>query len=216
MQESINASEEDVDHTSFSSVYSHPEVIAMSSTNSDNSSVASVHVISTMCGYLMKRSRKGEWHKRYFEISGQYLVYYKSSKMDKMLAAITLSQVGMIKILQDIDTTISRKTVAANNSVFTLDLKDRQLQLKAPNDAEAEKWVNQLIATRNMHANESTSYIMRSTILSNNPGNATSFNSMHEYNDSQLHFGSLMHRSPTATIRKKTFFQRHLSPLFCC
>jgi len=45
-------------------------------------------------GYLHKKTREGKWQKRWFEINGIYLTYYKSKKMEKLLAALSLAQVG--------------------------------------------------------------------------------------------------------------------------
>ncbi len=44
-------------------------------------------------GYLLKKSTGGDWQKRYFEINGHYLVYYKTHKMTKLLAAVAVPQV---------------------------------------------------------------------------------------------------------------------------
>ena len=54
---------------------------------------------SKMSGYLLKKSTAGEWQKRYFETNGSFLTYYKSHKMSKLLAALSLPQVGDIKLL---------------------------------------------------------------------------------------------------------------------
>jgi hypothetical protein len=51
-----------------------------------------------MSGYLMKKSTAGDWQKRYFETNGCFLTYYKSQKMSKLLAALSLPQVGEIRI----------------------------------------------------------------------------------------------------------------------
>jgi len=46
----------------------------------------------------MKKSTAGDWQKRYFETNGCFLTYYKSQKMSKLLAALSLPQVGDIRI----------------------------------------------------------------------------------------------------------------------
>lgn len=51
-----------------------------------------------MSGYLMKKSTAGDWQKRYFETNGCFLTYYKSQKMSKLLAALSLPQVGDIRL----------------------------------------------------------------------------------------------------------------------
>jgi hypothetical protein len=30
-----------------------------------------------LCGYLYKKTRDGRWQKRWFQTSGEYLIYYK-------------------------------------------------------------------------------------------------------------------------------------------
>jgi hypothetical protein len=45
---------------------------------------------AVMSGYLRKRNSEGKWQKRYFEIVGQYFVYYKSKQSDEMLCALDL------------------------------------------------------------------------------------------------------------------------------
>ena len=53
----------------------------------------------SLSGYLYKKTRDGRWLKRWFETSGVYLTYYKSKKMEKLLAALSLPQVGGIRII---------------------------------------------------------------------------------------------------------------------
>lgn len=53
----------------------------------------------SLSGYLYKKTRDGRWQKRWFETSGVYLTYYKSKKMEKLLAALSLPQVGGIRII---------------------------------------------------------------------------------------------------------------------
>ncbi len=90
-----------------------------------------------MSGYLMKKSTAGDWQKRYFETNGSFLTYYKSQKMSKLLAALSLPQVGDIRL-----------TSAEDPFTFQLDLKDRQYILKAMNQEEADSWVKTLITLR--------------------------------------------------------------------
>jgi hypothetical protein len=54
---------------------------------------------SGLAGYLLKQSKEGEWQKRYFETNGVFLTYYKSKKMNKLLAALNLSTVGSINLV---------------------------------------------------------------------------------------------------------------------
>ena len=50
-------------------------------------------------GYLLKKSKEGAWQKRFFETNGNYLTYYKTKKMTKLLAALSLADVGNINVV---------------------------------------------------------------------------------------------------------------------
>ena len=98
---------------------------------------------SQMSGYLYKKASGGEWQRRYFETNGAYLTYYKTHKMTKLLAALSVPQVGAIKILGSAD-----ESKDGPGGIFQIDLKDRQYVLKAESEEDAEKWVNFLIELR--------------------------------------------------------------------
>lgn len=94
---------------------------------------------SAMSGYLYKQTRDNRWQKRWFETNGVYLTYYKSRKMEKLLAALSLPQVGEIKIVP------SDSDAAGHQSgLFTLELNTRVYMLRAKSDQEAQLWVNTL------------------------------------------------------------------------
>jgi len=92
----------------------------------------------------------GDWNKRYFEVNGSYLVYYKNNKMQKMLAALSLVSVGAIKLVGDEALPGDKNSYRGQNKgyLLTIDLKDRQLALRAQTLLGAEKWVTSLIETR--------------------------------------------------------------------
>mmetsp|Transcript_4848 Transcript_4848/g.11412 ORF Transcript_4848/g.11412 Transcript_4848/m.11412 type:complete len:97 (+) Transcript_4848:200-490(+) len=50
-------------------------------------------------GYLHKQTRDGRWQKRWFETNGSFLTYYKTKKMEKLLAGVNLEQVGDIVMI---------------------------------------------------------------------------------------------------------------------
>jgi hypothetical protein len=50
-------------------------------------------------GYLLKKSKEGTWQKRFFETNGNYLTYYKTKRMTKLLAALSLEDVGEIAVV---------------------------------------------------------------------------------------------------------------------
>lgn len=93
---------------------------------------------SAMSGYLYKKTRDDRWQKRWFETNGVYLTYYKSRKMEKLLAALSLPQVGEIKIVPPED------DPEHQSGLFTLELNTRIYTLRAKSDQEAHLWVNTL------------------------------------------------------------------------
>ena len=103
--------------------------------------------VPQMSGFLFKKSTNGEWQKRYFETNGSFLTYYKSQKMTKLLAALSLPQVGGITLVGEVNDS------KGPGSIFQLDLKDRQYILRTPSLQEAEAWVSTLIALRDGGAN---------------------------------------------------------------
>lgn len=92
-----------------------------------------------LAGYLYKKSTNGDWQRRYFEINGYYLTYYKTQKMTKLLAALSIPQVGAIKLLGE---------SGDQNAEIQIDLKDRQYILRADSIEDARRWVECLIDVR--------------------------------------------------------------------
>lgn len=62
-----------------------------------------VRVSLWLRSYLYKKSREGKWQKRWFETNGCFLTYYKNRKMEKLLAALSLPQVGAITLITEND-----------------------------------------------------------------------------------------------------------------
>lgn len=93
-------------------------------------------------GYLNKKTRDGRWQKRWFETNGVYLTYYKSKKMDKLLAALSLPQVGAITQIP------KEKDPEGQVGLFALELNSRMYTLRAKDDEEAAKWVHVLETLR--------------------------------------------------------------------
>eukprot|EP01006_Ploeotia_vitrea_P006301 TRINITY_DN12773_c0_g1_i2.p1 TRINITY_DN12773_c0_g1~~TRINITY_DN12773_c0_g1_i2.p1 ORF type:complete len:191 (-),score=2.15 TRINITY_DN12773_c0_g1_i2:160-732(-) len=104
--------------------------------------------IPSISGYLLKKSSSGEWQRRYFETNGTFLTYYKSQKMTKLLAALSLPQVGGIHIKGDIEDNQGKGVI------IQLDLKDREYTLRALTVKEAQKWVDVLVALRDLGGEE--------------------------------------------------------------
>ena len=90
--------------------------------------------------YLYKQTKDGKWQKRYFETNGNFLTYYKSKKMLKLLAAVNLPQVGEIKVIEpDPENDDTR-----DGGLFTIQLNSRDYTLKAEDHQEALEWVSVL------------------------------------------------------------------------
>ena len=93
-------------------------------------------------GYLHKMTRDGRWQKRWFETNGNFLTYYKSKKMTKLLAALNLPQVGAISLVGKSE---SIDSVDVNDGgLFTIELNERVYTLKAEGEEEARRWVTKL------------------------------------------------------------------------
>lgn len=96
----------------------------------------------SLSGYLYKKSTAGEWQKRFFEVNGSYLTYYKTDKMTKLLAAINIPQVGKIQYVGEVHDALGP------GHIFQMDLKDRQYFLRCETFHEAKRWVDTLIILR--------------------------------------------------------------------
>lgn len=97
---------------------------------------------NSMSGYLYKKTKDGRWQKRWFETNGIYLTYYKTRKMEKLLAALSLPQVGEIKVLKEGDEV----------GLFSIELNTRIYTLRAKTNEEAQEWVDSLKRLREQGA----------------------------------------------------------------
>ena len=98
--------------------------------------------VDALSGYLFKKARNDKWQRRWFETQGYYLVYYKNRKMEKLLAALSLPQVGEIRLVP-IEEDPERQA-----GLFALELNNRVYTLRAPSNEEAELWVRVLLKLR--------------------------------------------------------------------
>lgn len=116
----------------------------LNNNNNNNNNVALPLPLEAFAhsGYLFKKSSSGAWQRRFFEVNGSYLCYYKTHKMTKLLAAINVPHVGQIRMQGEVQDALG------TGFVFEIDLKDRQYQLRAESFAEAKKWVDMLCALR--------------------------------------------------------------------
>ena len=99
-------------------------------------------------GYLHKMTRDGRWQKRWFETNGNFLTYYKSKKMTKLLAALNLPQVGEIAVIDASKSIDSDGSQENDGSFFTIELNERIYTLKADNQGESAKSVGTLNALK--------------------------------------------------------------------
>lgn len=92
-----------------------------------------------MSGYLYKKSRQGQWQKRWFETNGCFLTYYKNRRMSKLLAALSLPQVGSIQLVPE-----NSPMEDNDGCLFTIELNERVYTLRAQSREEAARWVEVL------------------------------------------------------------------------
>lgn len=93
---------------------------------------------SPLSGYLYKKTRDNRWQKRWFETNGVYLTYYKSRKMEKLLAALSLPQVGEIRLVPP------EEDPEKQVGLFSLELNTRIYTLRSKSHDEAVLWVTTL------------------------------------------------------------------------
>jgi len=107
----------------------------------DASRLSSVTPELGLTGYLYKKTRNESWQRRYFKTQGFYLTYYKNRKMEKLLAALSLPQVGNIYVMDEHNPDVEFGT-------FALELNTRIYILKANDRETAEVWVSTLLRLR--------------------------------------------------------------------
>jgi len=107
----------------------------------DASRLSSVTPELGLTGYLYKKTRNESWQRRYFKTQGFYLTYYKNRKMEKLLAALSLPQVGDIYVMDE-------QNGEGEFGTFALELNTRIYILKANDRETAEVWVSTLLRLR--------------------------------------------------------------------
>jgi len=95
-----------------------------------------------MSGYLLKKSQAGDWQRRWFETNGLFLLYYNNEKMTKLLAALSIPEVGEIVYAGEVEDAKGR------GFVFQMEIKSRQLQLRTATREECDQWISVLIELR--------------------------------------------------------------------
>lgn len=129
---------------------SYEVVSNYSRVNNIGATDSSRYTDTNQAGYLYKKGTSGSWQKRYFEVNGSYLTYYKTHSMTRLLAAISLPQVGEIRLAGEISDQLG------TGVVFEMELKDRVYYLRAETYDEARKWVDILIHLREGRASSSS------------------------------------------------------------
>lgn len=108
-------------------------------------------------GYLYKATKDGKWQRRWFATNGSFLTYYKSKKMTKLLAALSLPQCGAITrrdeppraTCRPADDQASPEPPPPRGAgFFSIQLNDRVYDLRAPTRADAELWVATLLVLK--------------------------------------------------------------------
>ena len=122
-------------------------------TQNDKESIIRKDKYGNLRGFLHKKTRDGRWQKRFFEMNGVYLTYYKNEKMEKILAALSLLKVGDIRhIGEDINSDEKKdgKSKLNNNNddnigntqaVFSLQLDGCDYFLRANTKNAALRWI---------------------------------------------------------------------------
>jgi hypothetical protein len=89
---------------------------------------------AAVAGYLKKKNSAGKWQKRWFEVVGQYFVYYKSKTSDEMLCALDLWRASAPELLQP-------DPADPESSADFAITWDRFRTFRAGSRAEASRWV---------------------------------------------------------------------------
>ena len=98
--------------------------------------------VDALSGYLYKKARNDKWQRRWFETQGFYLVYYKNRQMQKLLAALSLPQVGEIRKIP------AEEDPEKLPGLFTLELNNRVYTLRAGTNEEADMWLKVMLRLR--------------------------------------------------------------------
>jgi len=94
-------------------------------------------------GYLKKKNSNGKWQKRYFEIVGQYFVYYKNKESDEMLCAMDLWRASAPERIK-LSSSSKDKNDDSSDADFAITW-DRFREFRAPNSNDADAWVKCMI-----------------------------------------------------------------------
>ena len=99
-------------------------------------------------GYLLKNSSVGIYRKRFFEINGDYLTYFKTEKKRKLLEAISIPGAVNIRLIDDYSNGSNMMSPSISSKTILIDTRDRQYELLAETVDDAHLWLKELLAIR--------------------------------------------------------------------
>lgn len=103
-------------------------------------------------GYLLKCSSVGPHRKRFFEINGEYLTYFKTEKKRKMLEAISIPGAANIRLTDGYGDTAKFSSLQCDQKTILIDMRDRQYGLLADSAEDAQSWIKELLRIRDVQA----------------------------------------------------------------
>lgn len=97
-----------------------------------------------LSGYLRKKNSQNKWQKRYFEIVGNYWVYYKSASSSEMLCAMDLWKAGSPEMVAPSAGDPAGLDASGESAEFAITW-DRYRLFRASSHSEAVRWVNAIL-----------------------------------------------------------------------
>lgn len=96
----------------------------------------------------MKYSPVGLHRKRYFEINGEYLTYFKTEKKRKLLEAISIPSAAHIRLTDGYNSHPIQSAQSGGYTTILIDMCDRQYELTADTVDDAQLWMNEILKIR--------------------------------------------------------------------
>lgn len=99
-------------------------------------------------GYLLKYSSIGLHRKRFFEINGEYLTYFKTEKKRKLLEAISIPSAANIRLTDGYNNHPVLSPLSGSYKTILIDMCDRQYELLADTVEDALLWMKEILKIR--------------------------------------------------------------------
>jgi PH domain len=113
-----------------------------------NSSIVEPDRSQQKSGYLLKYSSTGLHRKRFFELNGEYLTYFKTERKRKLLEAISIPSAACIR-LTEYSHGASKPAISVGCcKTILIDMRDRQYELLADTVEDARSWMKELTKIR--------------------------------------------------------------------